>query len=108
MIADKKRVPGFYIKNNEMTTQYRTNSLSNFATIGPKVPLSMNVYHKVELKQIQEGSNWKIKVFFDDILAGEKINVIPEVVYSDVRVYVAQATGGAEYLVKEVEIFKNG
>ena len=100
------RLPACWLIRNVLSCYFRWLSTYNYLNIGNDIPLTLNVYHSVEIKQVFEDSVWKIKWFINGSLHAEVTNQIPDTVYPDVRVEVAKSEDGAVYYIKDFELEK--
>ena len=98
-----KRLPSFFIQNDQIYSSFRRRDNFDHHAMLTWHTLALNQYHFIKLEQVLVGDQYKVRLYFNGVLMAERLNEIPDIVYSNVKVTVAKARSNAVFYLKELD-----
>ncbi|XP_066925486.1 uncharacterized protein [Clytia hemisphaerica] len=87
--TESSRLPSFYVNNKKILASYKIDNRV-YAVIGvvDTSKITLGKYHKISLRQVidEMSGSFYVNLYFDDELVDSKLNTVPELTFSDVRV----------------------
>ena len=101
----QRRLPAIYFsQNGQIMSFHRCQDGKDYNAIGAWSDITSGNYHQIKLAQEQEtNGSFKIKFYINGVVKGSKIVAIPNTVYSNIDVMVAEAVNGVNYVIKDLD-----